>query len=91
MSDLDEYFNRNIYYEKLITSLKKAINFYGPFMVNYLVENQCNLLLSDKHNRKRLGEFNPLSCEIHLYKVRENLDNETLECIYVHELAHFLD
>lgn len=91
MSDLDEYLKRNLQYEKLTAALEKAINFYGPYIKTSLVENQCNLLLSDKQKRKRAGEFYPLSCEIHLYNVRENLNNETLECIYVHELAHFLD
>ena len=87
MKGFDLWLQNSLQYEELKKCLEKAVTFYGEYMENALLQHDLTLLLNDKRTR-RLGCFSPY--EITLYDTRNNM-HKYLDCVFVHELAHFLD
>lgn len=88
---LEGWLNRNLQYEFLKICLEKAVSFYGGYCKKLLLESDLVLLLNDKKQRNSLGRFNAFSREITLFKVKDSLNKNILDCVFVHELAHFID
>lgn len=88
MKEIDLWLQNNLQYEDLRQCLSKAILFYGKCMTDAIQQYDLDLFLNDKRNRRKLGDFSPNS--ISLYDTRKNI-HEILDCVFVHELAHFLD
>ncbi|MBQ5471173.1 MAG: M48 family metallopeptidase, partial [Treponema sp.] len=78
-------------YDEVEDSLNKALLFYGDKLTKDFLSADSNLLLNDKKARRALGTFTPFTNEITLNEVRQLLKNNQLDCVLVHELAHFFD
>ena len=65
--------------------------FYGDKLTKDFLSADSNLLLNDKKARRALGTFTPFTNEITLNEVKQLLKNNQLDCVFVHELAHFFD
>lgn len=91
MSDFQTYLNKNIRSNEICCSLRKAVAFYGNFMEEFLIDSDCEIQFNDKKNRNHLGAFSSCPAVITFHKVKEQLDDDTLDCVFVHELAHLLD
>lgn len=91
MTDIEKFLWDKIRFEELSEAFCSAVSFYGDFMKDWLMENECNLLFNDKKHRTRLGDFSSDPLQIRVHSLKEQLDDKSLDCVYVHEMAHFLD
>ena len=88
MKEFDLWLFDTLQFEVLENSLRKAALFYGENITDALLQNNVTLFLNDKRNRRVLGSYSPFS--ITLFDTRSSM-HTMLDCVFVHELAHFLD
>ena len=88
MKEFDLWLSKTLQLDVLENSLSKAVLFYGENMTDALLQKNVTLLLNDKRNRRTLGTYLPYS--VTLFDTRCNM-HTMLDCVFVHELAHFLD
>ena len=88
---VENWLSHNLQFDALKDSLEKALSFYGDYCRQHLIGSDMSLLLNDKKQRNTLGTFNVFSQEITLFKVKDSLNRHILDCVLVHELAHFID
>lgn len=86
-----EWLREKLHYDEIAGSLEKALSFYGEKNKKLLISSDLSLSLNDKKARRALGTFNPWVLEITLNQVKGLLRKNQLDCVFVHELAHFLD
>ena len=88
---IDVWLRSNLKYTDLKETIERALKFYGQNYEKMLIESDLILLLNDKRQRNTLGRFNSLEMQITLFRVRESLEKNILDCVFVHEMAHFID
>lgn len=95
MKGFDLWLQNSLQYDELKKCLGKAVAFYGEYMGNALLQHDVMLSLIDDGKSRPLGEYSAVSrfnkkSTITLYNRRTNM-HTILDCVFVHELAHFLD
>lgn len=88
---ITEWLKEKLCYKELEQAFEKALTFYGEKLKTLLLSSDLDLLLNDKKGRKALGTFCAESNEITLNQVKTLLNENRLDCVFVHELAHFID
>lgn len=78
-------------FDELEKGLNRALSFYGEKRKNDYLSTDSDLLLNDKKARRALGTFTPYINQICLNDVKSLLKWNQLDCVFVHELAHFFD
>ena len=91
VENVDLWLKHNLKYDALKETIERALNFYGPNCKKLLMESELILLLNDKRQRSILGRFSSSEMQITLFRVRESLEDNILDCVFVHEMAHFID
>lgn len=93
METIQNYFVNNLKIKELFDTLQKVVDFYGSYVSNCIISKKLDLrpVYKKSFGGKCLGRHYPLETKIELYYVDELLDIRTLDCVFVHELAHFID
>lgn len=92
METIQNYFVNNLKIKELFDTLQKVVDFYGSYVSNCIISKKLDLrpVYKKSFGGKVLGRCYSTSI-IELYYVDELLDKGTLDCVFVHELAHFID
>lgn len=93
MTTIQKYFADNLKIDELFNTLQKVVGFYGSYVSNCIISKNLNLrpVYKKSFGGKVLGRCYYFNSIIELYYVDELLDKGTLDCVFVHELAHFID
>lgn len=86
-----KWLKEKLCYNELEQSFRKALEFYGEKVIGLFLSSDLTLLLNDKKARIALGTFCPEGNELTLNQVKKLLKRNILDCVFVHELAHFID
>lgn len=90
METIQNYFVDNLRINELFDTLQKVVDFYGSYVSNCIISKKLDLKPVYRRGRKFIGKYY-FEAKIELYCVDELLDRGTLDCVFVHELAHFID
>ena len=91
MKTVHEWLGEKLRYDDVEESLGKVLSFYGDKYGEIILSSDISLLLNDKKAKKALGTFCAGTNEITLNQVKGLLGSKQLDCVFVHEMAHFLD
>ena len=86
----DDWLKEKLQYDKVYECFERVLSFYGNFYKGLFI-NEVSLQMNDKKARKALGTFSPISLEITLNEVRNQILQNQLDCVIAHEFAHFID
>ena len=88
---LENCLNNNLYYDEIKNCLEKALSFYGDYCKQLLLSSGTTVFLNDKKEHRALGSFSHFDNSITMHQIKNSLEQNVLDCVFVHELAHFLD
>jgi len=93
MNILDNWLESNLNRKEIKDCFNTALNFYGKNLDAKILEYNLELQFNDKksHGNRKNGCFYPNDYIIEFFTVKELLKKESLDVVFVHELAHFLD
>ena len=86
----NDWLKEKLQYDKVFESFERVFSFYGEYYKSLFI-NEVSLQMNDKKARKALGTFSPFSLEITLNEVRNQILQNQLDCVIVHETAHLID
>ena len=93
MNLLENWLESNLNRKEIKDCFNIALNFYGQKLDTKLLEYNLELQFNDKksHGNRKNGCFYPTEYIIEFFTVKELLKKSSLDVVFVHELAHFLD
>lgn len=93
MNLIDNWLESNLKRKEIKDCFHTALNFYGTNLETKLLEYNLELQFNDKksHGNRKNGCFYTDEYIIEFFKVKELLNRSSLDVVFVHELAHFID
>lgn len=93
MNLIDNWLESNLKHKEIKDCFHTALIFYGTNLETKLLEYNLELQFNDKksHGNRKNGCFYTDEYIIEFFKVKELLNRGSLDVVFVHELAHFID